>query len=61
MECLLQAQAQVRELKSEHAILAESIVREQSWAKIGPKQPLVLDIVSKIQDLGTNVGILNQV
>ena len=58
---LLRAQLEVSELKKEHAVMAESIMRDLVWAKVGPKQPLMMDIVNKIQELGTALNTTKQV
>ena len=58
---LLTAQLEVSEFKKEHAVMVESIMRDFVWAKVGPKQPLMMDIVNKIQELGTALNTAKQV
>ena len=55
------AQLAVSELKKEHAVMVESIMRDFVWAKVGPKQPLMMDIVNKIQELGLAINTSKQV
>jgi len=54
------AQLQVSEFKKEQAQLVESIMRDFAWAKVAPKSPVVMDLVSKSQELGTAAKAANQ-
>lgn len=54
------AQLQVSEFKKEQAQLVESIMRDLAWAKVAPKSPVVMDLVSKSQELGTAAKAANQ-
>jgi len=50
---LLQAQQQVSQLKQEFAAMTTAMKGEMVWGRVGPKPPLIMAVVEKIQQVGT--------